>query len=213
MLLDFRSGGQRVVIFLAALASCVAFAAAQKARQPSPSIDTKNWKTYQNEEFGFELRYPPDWKVMEGGAYIGFRNPRWDSRSVRLGGPTVTVRGWKDISKEKALEEAGIETQAQAKHDGDRPPGGFGNEKYIVLLGEAGPPTPLWEITISGIPALVANVPTRLYHGDATKLTGYARASTGRIVFLMGPHAFAEFHAATRDKDFDAMVASFRFTR
>ncbi len=25
-------------------------------------VDTSNWKTYQNEEFGFEVRYPNEWK-------------------------------------------------------------------------------------------------------------------------------------------------------
>jgi hypothetical protein len=214
MLSDLRSVAPRVVILLVSFATCVALAGGQqKTRQTSTAAGTKDWNTYRNDEYGIELRYPPDWKVIEAGAYIGFRNPHWDKRSVRLGGPTITLRAWQNISKEKALEEAGIETQAEAARNGDRPSGGFGNETYIVLLGEAGPPTPLREVTINGLPALVADVPTRLYHGDAMKLTRYAHAASGKIVFLMGHHAYVEFHAAIRTSDFDEMVSSFRFTR
>ena len=35
---------------------------------PSPSqteIDTSDWKTYRNEEFGFEFRYPSDWTISD----------------------------------------------------------------------------------------------------------------------------------------------------
>ncbi len=28
-------------------------------------IDTSDWKVYRNEEFGFELKYPADWKLSE----------------------------------------------------------------------------------------------------------------------------------------------------
>lgn len=32
---------------------------------PDNNLDTSDWKTYQNKEFGFEVRYPSDWKVLE----------------------------------------------------------------------------------------------------------------------------------------------------
>lgn len=35
--------------------------------------ETANWKTYKNEVHGFEVKYPQDWKIIEGdGSYFGF---------------------------------------------------------------------------------------------------------------------------------------------
>ncbi len=30
---------------------------------PDNTLDTSNWETYQNEDFGFEVKYPADWEV------------------------------------------------------------------------------------------------------------------------------------------------------
>ncbi len=32
--------------------------------KPEEKIDTSSWKTYRNEEFGFEFKYPKDWEVQ-----------------------------------------------------------------------------------------------------------------------------------------------------
>ena len=39
---------------------------------PAPKIDTSNWKTYRNEEYGFELKYPTDWEISERGDNYAF---------------------------------------------------------------------------------------------------------------------------------------------
>lgn len=31
---------------------------------PDNTLDTSDWQTYQNEEFGFEFKYPKDWKTV-----------------------------------------------------------------------------------------------------------------------------------------------------
>ena len=32
---------------------------------PTPAQDVESWRVYQNQEYGFELRYPPDWELRQ----------------------------------------------------------------------------------------------------------------------------------------------------
>jgi len=41
------------------------FQTKQKESKVNTSIDTSTWQTYRNDEFGFEMRYPKEWKVVD----------------------------------------------------------------------------------------------------------------------------------------------------
>jgi|SRR3989344_170334 len=43
---------------------------------PSTSIDTSNWKTYRNEKYGFEVKYPGEWVVKGEKNGISLLSPR-----------------------------------------------------------------------------------------------------------------------------------------
>jgi hypothetical protein len=42
----------------------------------STEDETANWKTYRNEEYGFEIRYPSEWQYKADKNYIGFYDPQ-----------------------------------------------------------------------------------------------------------------------------------------
>ncbi len=49
-----------------------------KEVQKTEEVDTSNWQTYKNEEFGFEIKCPEDWKIKENKEYdlVSFNSPR-----------------------------------------------------------------------------------------------------------------------------------------
>jgi len=46
--------------------------------------ETADWKTYRNEEYGFEMKYPEEWIFEERNSEIGFRELSGERRSVEI---------------------------------------------------------------------------------------------------------------------------------
>lgn len=46
----------------------------QPTPDPSSSDETANWKTYRNENFGFEVKYPSEWMVKDLVDYVYITN-------------------------------------------------------------------------------------------------------------------------------------------
>ena len=93
-----RSMKRRGVLLLEMILLCIAGAAGQsqqptkppaKQQAASATIDTSTWKTYRNEKYGFEVKYPDTWTVQSssgtGPDIIHLRGP------VRAGEPGVYV--------------------------------------------------------------------------------------------------------------------------
>ncbi len=53
-----------IIGFIAAILACAMFWSLKDQPVQTQSVDTANWQTYRNEEYGFEFKYPEDWKVL-----------------------------------------------------------------------------------------------------------------------------------------------------
>jgi hypothetical protein len=54
-----------IVIVISLVGTGVYFALVKKQEPVPQQITTKDWKTYRNEKYGFEVKYPSEWQVQE----------------------------------------------------------------------------------------------------------------------------------------------------
>lgn len=50
------------------------------ASAQAPTTDTSNWKTYENQEFGFSIKYPPNYSTRENP--LELNDPSWDNMGL-----------------------------------------------------------------------------------------------------------------------------------
>jgi len=82
-------------------------------------IDTSNWKTYRNEEFGFEVKYPEEWDILSDSVdknkfmkddriiiYLGDKN-KYAKGSGYDGEMTISVYSKQDKNLDYIIESTG----------------------------------------------------------------------------------------------------------
>ena len=104
-------------------------------KQPAPLIEvvppeevpvdeTANWKTYRNEEFGFSIKYPPDWEV------------RTNVISRRFADKSVSFHGGLDIAIPVFISETTTSKVIQAIQLQENPL--FTKKEEIVINNASG---------------------------------------------------------------------------
>ena len=117
-----------------------------------PADDTANWRTYRNEEYGIELKYPPEWTFSESDVGSLFVASGFPSLSVSFG-PGLSSFG--RIFEFGCLEGGSIRKFRAAAQNGGKQSSGIGNDTTINLAG--------MDLTITG----VVEPPPQTDHGES----------------------------------------------
>ena len=96
-----------------------------KESTSTEEIDISDWKTYRNEEYGFEIKYPPDYSVFEGevieinrplskegysaGAKIYLEKNRVDFPAIGVSFPNILSLSFKDFAAYAAREHCFVQ--------------------------------------------------------------------------------------------------------
>ena len=113
-------------------------------------IDTSNWKTYRNEEYGFEFRYPPTLSIKESDYYINVLFN--DSFNINIdvlnnGLDPKTIKSPIGIITQESLEEVIVGGRLSYRfRDGDM---GYGGNSYRIPL-DSSHTLLMWFVTDGG---------------------------------------------------------------
>lgn len=176
-----------------------------------------HWKTYRNENLGFEVNYPsyltPE---TEKGSppVVGFLERKFSGTGCYDFEVGVHPRG--AMSREEAIQDSNLFwTKKQAEsyyqsrpHTGPFPFSNVPPGSYFIGGSNMDPERhPLKEITISGYSGLSGKTWRRCYY-DAG---GIAGSGPVRVVFLLGKHHYAAINIMLEGSDTDKMLSTFRF--
>ncbi len=101
--------------------------AKDSASSSNEVIDMSDWKTYRNEEYGFEVRYPAEFKTSEGGALHGTQ----PIKGVLIENLIPTAEGpFRDLALEISVEDKPVKSLLRQFDDFDPQP--------ITLSGKQG---------------------------------------------------------------------------
>jgi len=108
-------------------------------------VDTSDWLTYRNEEYGFEFKYKENWNIEENNI-ITVIIPNYDDRpllvdlgriNINIDTTTdinVLVKEGRDYLTKSWQDELGVEKDVSEKNI-------FKNDNSIIFLGPLSPPS------------------------------------------------------------------------